>query len=294
MSIPLGHAHNDYEHDFPLYDALSWGFVSVEADIFLYDNDGGNLRVAHDPVLDPTSLATIEELYLDPLATQFRVHGDRGVYADDKSFHLLVDIKTAGESTYGRLHEVLAEYAAAYEGFITTYYKTGDNEWDVVLGAMNITISGNRPRDTMLDQSLRFATYDGRVSDLGRDVSPHFLHLLSDNWNNFFQAYEWDGVGAMPQEVEMAVKEVVDAAHSEGRLIRFWNLPQDNVNLWTPLVAAGVDFINTDRLGPFSDFSEQIRVDAPDGYPILMCKSVPLSHAIWRCILIFGLCGASM
>src|SRR5437660_742306 len=58
------HAHNDYEHPRPLFDALDHRFGSVEADVFLVD---GRLLVAHDPTeLDPTR--TLEALYLDPLA----------------------------------------------------------------------------------------------------------------------------------------------------------------------------------------------------------------------------------
>ena len=34
------HAHNDYEHDRPLHEALDNQFVSVEADVFMID---GNL-----------------------------------------------------------------------------------------------------------------------------------------------------------------------------------------------------------------------------------------------------------
>lgn len=57
------HAHNDYEHTRPLYDALSHGFVSVEADVWLVD---GELLIAHDKEdLDPTR--TLRGLYLEPL-----------------------------------------------------------------------------------------------------------------------------------------------------------------------------------------------------------------------------------
>jgi hypothetical protein len=34
-SVPQTHSHNDYEHTYPLFDAMSWGFVSVESDIWL-------------------------------------------------------------------------------------------------------------------------------------------------------------------------------------------------------------------------------------------------------------------
>ena len=45
--VPLtkAHAHNDYEHNRPLYDALDHGFTSVESDVWLVD---GELLVAHD------------------------------------------------------------------------------------------------------------------------------------------------------------------------------------------------------------------------------------------------------
>lgn len=66
------HAHNDYLHPRPLYDALAHGFTSVEADVFLVD---GELLVAHDPAgLDPRR--TLAALYLDPLRALVRAgHG---------------------------------------------------------------------------------------------------------------------------------------------------------------------------------------------------------------------------
>jgi hypothetical protein len=43
--LARAHAHNDYERDEPLSDALAQGFSSVEADVWLVD---GKLLVAHD------------------------------------------------------------------------------------------------------------------------------------------------------------------------------------------------------------------------------------------------------
>ena len=61
--VPQAHAHNDYYHQRPLLDALSHGFCSVEADIFLVD---GKLLVGHSrSELKPNN--TLERLYLDPL-----------------------------------------------------------------------------------------------------------------------------------------------------------------------------------------------------------------------------------
>ena len=46
--LERAHAHNDYEHERPLLDALDHGFCSVEADIVLSE---GELLVAHHPWL---------------------------------------------------------------------------------------------------------------------------------------------------------------------------------------------------------------------------------------------------
>lgn len=44
MPLVHAHAHDDYEHKRPLFDALDRGFCSVEADVHLVD---GQLLVAH-------------------------------------------------------------------------------------------------------------------------------------------------------------------------------------------------------------------------------------------------------
>src|SRR5215475_3841962 len=82
------HAHNDYLHDRPLFDALDQGFTSVEADIFLVD---AQLLVGHTRgALKPDR--TLESLYLAPLAE--RVHTNGGhVYAKPSRFFLLIDFK---------------------------------------------------------------------------------------------------------------------------------------------------------------------------------------------------------
>ena len=53
--VPLerAYAHNDYEHERPLYDALDHGFESMEADIRL--NDGDLVVSHHEPRLPTTA-----------------------------------------------------------------------------------------------------------------------------------------------------------------------------------------------------------------------------------------------
>jgi len=256
-ALPNTHAHNDYEHQYPLLDALSKGFVSVEADIWLYPDDNDNLRVAHDPVEDPMILPTLEELYLDPLQELKEQFDNGGVYADGTPLTLLVDIKSEGLSTYQRLDEVLAEYEAESPGLFTTYTQDESGDYTVTPGAVTPIISGDRPREFMESQEVRYAGYDGRKDDIGTDTDPNFMPLISDNWNNFFtDELAWDGIGEIPEDTEAELNDLVSDVQAEDKIFRFWNLPQDSPNVWEPLYEAGVDLINTDNLEGLSTFIE--------------------------------------
>src|SRR6266849_514163 len=95
--VPLTrvHAHNDYEHKRPLFDALDQGFCSVEADIYLVD---GKLLVAHDrDKVRPER--TLQALYLDPLRERVKKNHGR-VYSDGPEFTLLIDLKSDWRKIY--------------------------------------------------------------------------------------------------------------------------------------------------------------------------------------------------
>jgi hypothetical protein len=248
--VPRTHAHNDYVHPHPLFDALHEGFVGVEADVWLV---GSDLRVAHDRAPDWSKVPTLQEAYLTPLARLVKERGSGGVYADGTPIILLIDIKTDGPATYRRLHEILAEYAAAQPGLLTTYTKRAAGGWDVKTGAAGVVISGNRPRAIMSEQATRYAGYDGRKADLGPDAKPDdvpaFVPLVSDNWTVLFRGETaWNGTGEAPPATKAELTRLADAAHAEGKRLRVWGLPKDAPNVWGALLDAGVDYVNTDDL----------------------------------------------
>lgn len=263
-AVPYTHAHNDYENTNPLFDALSQGFISMEADIWLYPGDNNNLRVAHDPVLDPTTLPTLENLYLDPLQMLKEQVDNGGIYADGTPIILLVDIKSEGLSTYQRLHDVLSAYQVNSPGLWTTYTQDSSGGYTVTPGAVTPIISGDRPRAFMESQMVRYAGYDGRSSDIGTGISPGFMPLISDNWNTFFKDdLAWDGVGIIPDDTKAELERIVTEVQAEGKLVRFWNLPQDAPSVWSPLYEAQIDLINTDDLDGLSQFVQSQSVPEP-------------------------------
>jgi hypothetical protein len=123
--LERAHAHNDYEHSRPLYDALSNDFKSVEADIWLVN---GELIIAHDPEDVPQAVRegrTLEALYLEPLREIIEQNGGSIYPSDPHYFTLLIDIKSEAVPTYLALHEELRRYKDIFTTFGPTGVKDG-------------------------------------------------------------------------------------------------------------------------------------------------------------------------
>lgn len=240
--LPQAHAHNDYEHDRPLLDALQHGFTSVEADVWLVD---GELRVAHDS-WELADAPTLEEAYLDPLSELVSRDGKRLYPCWDGDFQLLIDIKSEGPQTWAAIEDELAEH----KEFITRYH-----DGRIKDRAVEAVISGNRPLADMQAAETRYSSYDGRSTDLGSGLDPAFMPLLSENWTKLFT---WQGVGDMPAAERERLHAYVEQAHAEGYRVRFWATNDlqgpARENLWTELREAGVDHINTDDLQGLQEF----------------------------------------
>ncbi|GAA0451409.1 phosphatidylinositol-specific phospholipase C/glycerophosphodiester phosphodiesterase family protein [Streptomyces sp. NPDC046215] len=240
--LARAHAHNDYAHPHPLTDALSHGFGSVEADIWLVE---GQLLVAHDASeLDPAR--TLEGLYLDPLLERVRAGHGRVYPGHGLSLQLLIDIKTAGDPTYRELSRRLRPYRS-----MLSVCKDGV----VRRGAVTAVISGDRGAwIPMAQERRRRAFYDGRLTDLG-GAPASFTPLVSDNWNLHFA---WQGDGPMPPQERARLRDFAATAHAEGRRVRFWATPDRpgpaREAVWRELLAARVDHLNTDDLAGLEAF----------------------------------------
>ncbi|KUM33573.1 phosphatidylinositol-specific phospholipase C/glycerophosphodiester phosphodiesterase family protein [Arthrobacter sp. EPSL27] len=240
--LAQAHAHNDYEHDRPLFDALEHGFTSVEADVWLVD---GELLVAHDRE-DARPGVTLESLYLDPLQDLVRGQGHSVYPKWDGSLQLLIDIKSDGDSTYAAIEQELAEHRD-----IMSRYSHGTTK----TGPVTAVISGNRPLATMQAQEKRFSFYDGRSADLTSGKPAGLMPLVSDNWTKLFT---WQGAGPMPEAERAKLRNYVAEAHANGHRVRFWATPDmpgiAREAVWKELFDAGVDHINTDHLAALQQF----------------------------------------
>lgn len=238
--LERAHAHNDYEHDRPLLDALDHGFTSVEADVWLVD---GELYLGHD---GPDLNRTLRNTYLEPLAQRFRENGGAIHPQWRDSLRLLIDVKSEGTAAW----PVIESQLAAYPQLFSAYRQGRVHE-----RAVTAVISGNRDLAAMRAATTRLSFYDGRMGDLGGPLTSSLVPLISDNWTKFFT---WRGVGEMPAGERARLHEIVATAHANGQQVRFWETPDlalpNRAAVWRELVAADVDVLNTDDLAALQQF----------------------------------------
>jgi hypothetical protein len=234
--ITQAHAHNDYLHTHPLFDALDNGFCSVEADIFLVD---GKLLVAHE--LNKTRPeATLQTLYLDPLRECVKKNGGR-VYTNGPEFSLLIELKQDWQVAYPALRSMLTNYSDVLVSF-----SGGTKQTNAIVAI----ITGHRDAAMFAGETVRYAALDGQLNDLDSNPPATSVPWISANWQDSFQ---WNGTGAIPDPELWKLRAIVNRAHKQGRRVRFWNAP-DNPNFWQVMHVAGVDLINTDDLNGVQKF----------------------------------------
>jgi len=232
--LTRAHAHNDYEHTRPLLDALEQGFGSVEADVYLVN---GDLLVAHNRE-DVHTERNLEKLYFAPLKRRFEEKKE--IVPGLRTLILLVDIKSDALPTY----QLLEKQIEAYKPMLTMF--EGD---EIKTNSVTIILSGNRPRDYVAKQTKRWAAIDGRLPDLAENPPRSLVPLVSDNWSLNFR---WTR-GEFPNDQAARLKEIVTKAHHQGRILRFWAIP-DRQDAWNLLYGAKVDLINTDHLTELAAF----------------------------------------
>jgi hypothetical protein len=225
------HAHNDYEHPHPLFDALNHGFASVEADIHLVK---GQLLVAHDWYAVKSD-RTLQSLYLDPLRARAHKFGGRIYPNGDPTFYLLIDTKTDPNKTYAALRKVLQDYSD-----LVTEFDGGK----LNKKAVTVVLTGNRPRSLLPGEPVRLAGLDGQLPDLGKPNTNGVFLWMSEPWKPLFK---WRGKGPIPADEKARLQDIVAKAHQRNMKVRFWDAPE-STNFWHELRSDGVDLLNVDDL----------------------------------------------
>jgi hypothetical protein len=237
MILPNGHSHNDYTRDKPLFDALSYGFTSIEVDVYWQN---GRMVVTHDDKL-LNEKPTIQELYLDPLRSIIENNGGTVYKGHDIQLVLMVDLKSDKEQTYLALKDIFADYLDIIE-----WYKKDEK----IHGPIQVLLTGGPPIDLILDEEDRYFYVDGAVEQWSMDYPVSLMPRASTNYRNYFS---WYGKGEMSSSEEEKLKELIQKAHDAGRKVRFWGCPNKN-EVWKKLMDEGANWINVDDLKGFNEF----------------------------------------
>ncbi len=228
-TVANAHSHNDYEQKSPFWLAYDQGFGSIEADIFLENN---NLYVAHDTV-ELKAHRTLEEYYIQPLLKVIGKNNGHPFADSTKHLQLLIDIKTDSIHTLNKLIIVLKKYPALLNSALVTF-----------------VITGNRPDESLFTSYPSFISFDGELFKNYSKEALSRISLLSDNFKTYSH---WDGTGSPPQNELSVLEAAVNKAHSLNKPVRFWNCP-DFINAWKEFMHLGVDYLNTDHIVALASF----------------------------------------
>jgi hypothetical protein len=237
IPLPDAHAHNDYQHERPLFDALEYGFTSIEVDVLLINNE---LFVGHDlPEEVDHSLPTLLESYLLPLDSIIRLNDGWLYPGNDQICYLMIDIKSGGAETYMILNQQLQPYISWIR-----------KPHEPMEGSIIIFLSGNRPIDIVINDPNTLFSLDGRPEDLGKGFSKDIMPVISQS---FYRYSNWQGNVEIPEEDKAKIRKLANEVHLENKMLRLWATPE-SPDAWNTLQDLGVDLINSDDLEGLSNY----------------------------------------
>jgi alkaline phosphatase len=220
------HAHNDYVHKSPFYEAYNLGFGSIEVDVFFVNNQ---LYVAHDKVkIDSTK--TLHKLYIEPILAEI----EKNIGKLKQPLQLLIDLKTGGETLKTVENQLIA--------FKSIFKKA----------KVSIVISGEMPAPAEFGKFDEMINFDGRDNVEYSKAEAKRLALYSASLLDFVK---WTGKGQLDDDQTEKVESFVKKIHKKGKKLRFWATP-DTPTAWTTLMNLKLDYVGTDNLTGLAKFLE--------------------------------------
>ena len=277
LPIPC-HSHNDYWRRVPLYSAIEAGCISVEADVWLIDDE---LYVGHSRA-SLTNERTFASLYISPLleilshqnpTTSFHPNGNTsldGVFdtTPEQSLVLLIDFKTDGP-------ELWPHILSALEPLRARNYLSHLNGTQMIRRPLMIVGTGNTPfellssktsnphLDVFFDAPLdaMWGSKEERpalANSSSQDMLQPMDQDLFNATNSYYASasftdtvgYPWQG--QLTNEQLSLIRGQLAGAHKRGLKARYWELPFWPIvlrnHIWEVLVKEGIDLLNVDDL----------------------------------------------
>lgn len=237
IPLRIAHSHNDYLRNIPVFDALSNGFCSIEADIYFRKND---LYLGHNT----PSNKLFKDVYLTPLKKIISVNKNGMIYKNTnklqlcKYVDLIIDFKDDDSyPAWNLLEKYLKEY---------NIFQCYNNHYIVKDGPIRIILSGNHPKISDILKVKHCSVVDIKYDDLKNGnytmEEKNIIGQINTQWK---RGWEMD---------DKYVKNIVKMSKTNGinASVRFWGIKEYNTNflfkMWDFLLKNGVDRIGTDNL----------------------------------------------
>jgi alkaline phosphatase len=227
FSLQSCHAHNDYVHQTPFYEAYNLGFGSIEADVFLINDE---LFVAHDSV-DISKERTLKKLYIDPILAEIEKNDGKL----KQPLQLLIDLKTSGNSL-----KIVENQLIGYKELFKK-------------AKVKVVISGEMPAPADFEKYDEMINFDGRITTEYTNKQLKRVGLYSQSFGDFVK--EWKGKNQLGDDQLETVENFVKIIHKKGKKLRFWATP-DTPTAWTTLINLKLDYVGTDNLKGLAKFLE--------------------------------------
>ena len=227
LNAQNAHSHNDYEQKFPFESAYNLEFDSIEADLYLKDNE---IFVAHDwDKIKPDK--TFKNLYLNPLLLKIK-ENNGFVYQNKKRLTLMLDLKKEGR-------EIIKVLFDQMQPFIKE------------LKNVRIVLSGDMPPPDEFNNYDKIFFFDGRREFTYSKKEFKKVAFVSASFLDFGKY--WIGKTSMPEETSRKIDLFVKEMHGKGKKVRLWATPNTVLGFET-LKKLKVDIIGTDDLELLADF----------------------------------------
>jgi glycerophosphoryl diester phosphodiesterase len=232
LAAQFAHSHNDYEQKLPFEAAYNLGFDSIEADLYLKDNE---IFVAHDwDKIKPER--TFKNLYLNPLLLKIKANNGFP-YKNKKNLTLMLDLKNEGRKIMMALFEQLKPFKKELKN-------------------VKIVLSGDMPPPEEFKNYNKIFFFDGRKELIYSKKEFKRIAFVSASYLDFGK--HWMGKTPMPDETFQKIDLFDKQMHSKGKKVRLWATPNTVLGFET-LKKLDIDIIGTDDLKLLSEYLKSIK-----------------------------------
>lgn len=227
LPAQIAHSHNDYEQKIPFELAYNLGFDSIEADLYLKDNE---IFVAHDWAKIKTE-KTFKSMYLNPLLSKIKENNGYP-YPNKNKLTLILDLKKDGREVIEALFQQIEPFKSELKN-------------------VKIVLSGDMPSPDKFKNFDKIFFFDGRKELVYSKKQSKRIAFVSTSFLDFGKY--WAGKTPMSDESYQKIELFVSSMHGKGKLVRLWATPNTVLGFET-LQKLKVDIIGTDDLELLANF----------------------------------------